>query len=231
MPQPTPTDLQPHAAEAGVQPEHTGASAPAGPRAGVDLSFWHDSTWAAARPALPSQTAVLGLIVAAVVVTVALLVGGGLGSPNFSLGLAIGVGVAGLPCLLLFLADAVSLRPAGRRNHPRRSPKAEDWERFWAPRGPARGPEGSSGWTFAGDGSDGAQTSAEAADPLGDLRWAYTLLGLPVEASRREVRAAYHRLAHQFHPDKAAGQSEQLRRDAERRMKELNAAYELLRGR
>jgi hypothetical protein len=225
------SDLEPRFPEARIQPEEAAPGTPAADHNGADLSFWRDSAWAGPRPAIPSQTAVLGIIVAAVVVTVALLVGGGLGSPGFSLGLAIGVGVAGFPCLLMFIADFVSLRSTDRRSNPSRTPREEDWERFWAPRGASRGPEGSAGWTFAGGESSGPQHPTEPVDPLAGVRWAYDLLGLPVDAGREEVRSRYHRLAHQFHPDKAGNQPEQLRRDAEKHMKELNAAYELLRAR
>jgi hypothetical protein len=53
-------------------------------------------------------------------------------------------------------------------------------------------------------------------DPLG-------VLGLPADASPQDVTAAYRRLAKRWHPDRAQGP------EADRRMAEINAAYELLR--
>src|SRR5215218_4333624 len=52
----------------------------------------------------------------------------------------------------------------------------------------------------------------------------YAVLGLDPEASRCDVKAAYHRLAKDWHPDRRRDA------DAERRMAEINGAYELLRA-
>ena len=54
-------------------------------------------------------------------------------------------------------------------------------------------------------------------EPLG-------VLGLPPTATPQEIAAAYRRLAKQWHPDRAPGAN------AERRMAEINAAYDLLRA-
>ncbi len=50
------------------------------------------------------------------------------------------------------------------------------------------------------------------------------VLGLPPGATPDDVAATYRRLAKQWHPDRGGG------RDAERRMAEINAAYDLLRA-
>jgi hypothetical protein len=54
-------------------------------------------------------------------------------------------------------------------------------------------------------------------EPLG-------VLGLPPTATPQEVAAAYRRLAKEWHPDRGGGA------EAERRMAEINAAYDVLRA-
>jgi DnaJ-class molecular chaperone len=50
----------------------------------------------------------------------------------------------------------------------------------------------------------------------------YSILGVPAAATTEEIRAAYRRLARQYHPDLNAGP------EAEARMKEINQAYATL---
>lgn len=48
----------------------------------------------------------------------------------------------------------------------------------------------------------------------------YKVLGVPRNATRDDIKKAYHRLAHQFHPDKKGGN--------EGKFKEINEAYQVL---
>ena len=54
----------------------------------------------------------------------------------------------------------------------------------------------------------------------------YRTLGLTSDASDAEIDQAYRRLISQYHPDKMAGAAEDLRRQAERKAGEINAAYD-----
>jgi len=60
---------------------------------------------------------------------------------------------------------------------------------------------------------------------------ALEMLGLEGEVSEGEINAAYREMARMYHPDKVANQSPQVREYAEQRMKEINAAYALLKRR
>jgi len=53
----------------------------------------------------------------------------------------------------------------------------------------------------------------------------YEILGVSRSASQDEIRKAYLKLAHKYHPDKTGGDKE-----AEERLKEVNAAYDVLKN-
>ena len=61
-----------------------------------------------------------------------------------------------------------------------------------------------------------------------DLESAYKVLGVSPQASDDEVKKAYHRLALEHHPDKVAALGEDVRRAAEKKFQEINAAKELV---
>lgn len=67
-------------------------------------------------------------------------------------------------------------------------------------------------------------SSSEARPP-------YEVLDVRPGASQEEISAAYRRLVQQYHPDKVANMAPEFRELAERRMKEINAAYEQLKRR
>jgi len=54
----------------------------------------------------------------------------------------------------------------------------------------------------------------------------YGVLGLTEEANDAEVDLAYRRLITQYHPDKLTGVADELRRRAEVKAREINAAYD-----
>lgn len=56
----------------------------------------------------------------------------------------------------------------------------------------------------------------------------YRILGVPVGASPAEIRAAFRRLARQWHPDKRGGEDAVQLAEATRRLAELVTAYESL---
>jgi DnaJ like chaperone protein len=53
----------------------------------------------------------------------------------------------------------------------------------------------------------------------------YTVLNVPTNASKEEITSAYKKLAQQYHPDKVASLAPEFKELAEKRMKEINAAY------
>ena len=56
----------------------------------------------------------------------------------------------------------------------------------------------------------------------------YSVLGIEKGASSEEIKMAYKRLAHQYHPDKVNHLGQEFRDLAERRFKEIQQAYQEL---
>ncbi len=54
----------------------------------------------------------------------------------------------------------------------------------------------------------------------------YKVLGITKEATDDEVKKAYRKMAMKYHPDRVAGMSEEMQRNAAEQMKEINEAYE-----
>ena len=59
----------------------------------------------------------------------------------------------------------------------------------------------------------------------------YRGLGIDSSATDEEVKRAYRRMAMKYHPDRVAGMSEELQRNAAEQMKEINQAYEVIKDR
>ena len=56
----------------------------------------------------------------------------------------------------------------------------------------------------------------------------YKVLGISEKATDDEVRKAYRKMALKYHPDRVAGMSEEMQRNAAEQMKEINQAYETI---
>ncbi|GIX38166.1 J domain-containing protein [Silanimonas lenta] len=57
----------------------------------------------------------------------------------------------------------------------------------------------------------------------------YTVLDVSPSADNETLRRAWQRLVSQYHPDKLEGVAPELRAQADRRLREINRAYEELR--
>jgi len=85
-------------------------------------------------------------------------------------------------------------------------------------------PSGESAWSEDPATKNGAANPANSKDP-------YVVLNVPRNAAKDEVVAAYKKLAQMYHPDKVAGLAPEYHLIAEKKMKEINAAYEQIRER
>ena len=56
----------------------------------------------------------------------------------------------------------------------------------------------------------------------------YKVLGITKDATDDEVKKAYRKMAMKYHPDRVAGMSEELQRNAAEQMKEINEAYDII---
>jgi len=65
----------------------------------------------------------------------------------------------------------------------------------------------------------------DAAATVSARTW-YQTLGVPETANRDTIENAYRQQIRQYHPDKVATMGEDIRRLAETRTKEINAAYD-----
>lgn len=73
-----------------------------------------------------------------------------------------------------------------------------------------------------------SRSDRTAPDAPAGARTHYQVLGVRPTASRDELRTAHRQLAHLLHPDRLAGASSAERTLAERRMREVNAAWSVL---
>lgn len=59
----------------------------------------------------------------------------------------------------------------------------------------------------------------------------YKVLGIDSSATDDDVKRAYRKMAMKYHPDRVAGMSEEMQRNAAEQMKEINEAYEQIKQR
>jgi hypothetical protein len=72
------------------------------------------------------------------------------------------------------------------------------------------------------------QPPKRAEPPVSLMASARKMLGVDDGASAAEISAAYRHLAQMYHPDKVAGLAPEFQALADMRMREINAAYEVL---
>jgi DnaJ like chaperone protein len=84
---------------------------------------------------------------------------------------------------------------------------------------------------YAAASPGGAWYGPGTAPPRGAVRVdPYAVLGLERSAGEREIKRAYRKLMSQHHPDKLGNVPDELKRRAEDRAREINAAYERIKS-
>ncbi|MBN1440426.1 MAG: J domain-containing protein [Anaerolineales bacterium] len=74
---------------------------------------------------------------------------------------------------------------------------------------------------YPGDEAGYPPAEGESADP-------YAVLKIRPPANQSEITSAYRKLAQMYHPDKVAGLAPEYKEIAEKKMKQINAAYQTL---
>jgi DnaJ like chaperone protein len=85
---------------------------------------------------------------------------------------------------------------------------------------------------YGGDGAgaqDDHRQAGREAPRSSSGKDAYAVLGITRDANEREIKRAYRKLISQHHPDKLGDVPAELKRRAEERAREINAAYERIR--
>jgi len=85
------------------------------------------------------------------------------------------------------------------------------------------------GYAYAASGAGGGQRNAEPPRQTSLARDPYAVLGVDSTAGANEIKRAYRKLMSRHHPDKLGDVPDELKRRAEERAREINAAYEKIR--
>ncbi len=75
------------------------------------------------------------------------------------------------------------------------------------------------------------ENALKAMRPSASLDWAYATLGVPSDADEARVKAAYRKLAKEYHPDVLAGRglSDDFQKFAAQKMSDVNRAFQAIR--
>lgn len=79
--------------------------------------------------------------------------------------------------------------------------------------------------------SDSQRSESRHSDSQSYNKDPYRVLGIDSSATDDEVKKAFRKMAMKYHPDKVAGMSEEIQRNAAEQMKEINRAYEVIKER
>lgn len=79
--------------------------------------------------------------------------------------------------------------------------------------------------------SGGRSSNSGSSRSSGYSKDPYRVLGIDSSATDDEVKKAYRRMAMKYHPDRVAGMSEEMQRNAAEQMKEINEAYDVIKQR
>ena len=85
------------------------------------------------------------------------------------------------------------------------------------------------GYAYAASGS-GGERAQQAPRDAASGKDPYAILGIERGAAESQIKRAYRKLMSQHHPDKLGDVPEELKRRAEERAREINAAYERIRS-
>lgn len=104
----------------------------------------------------------------------------------------------------------------GRKANPRDDPPRRSDDRTYQAPGPSR----------SGDSARDSDARAHPAYAGGPASTWNVTLGVAPTATRDQITSAYKQLISEYHPDKVARMGTEIRELAERKSKEINAAYD-----
>ena len=89
--------------------------------------------------------------------------------------------------------------------------------------------ESQSSKSYQSNNNEGRQTNGfRQSNPKEAMNHWYSVLGVSNDATDAEVKKAYRKLAMEYHPDRCANSSEEVRIRANEKFREVNKAYEVV---